>query len=106
MKKIILLLAMAAGSFATYQISAGESSAATQTCTTQSVETYNVVAVKNPSAGVKIKAYFTVEWDGNEAWVVARDGKPIPRVKATYSTKYQGYPYCFSIDRQTWYFAL
>lgn len=105
MKKLFLTVALLIGACGVAGVSAGQTNVSAMS--QQSVETYNVKAVKNPSASVKIYGFFTVTWDGTDCYVVARDGKYFDRpIRASYSRKYSGYPYCFSYGNQTWYFSL
>lgn len=109
MKKLFIAVALIAVSGVALNLSAGSASipVASASVSSMQAETYEVTAVRNPSAGVKVRGHFTVTWDGDNCYVVARDGKyfdnPIP---ASYSTTYPGYPYTFSYNNQTWYFSL
>lgn len=105
MKKLFIALSLllSVGGVATISASVSSSDATVQA----SKETYNVEAYTNPNASVKVRGHFTVTWDGDECYVVARDGKYFDYpIRCSYSRTYPGYPYCFKLGSQTWYFSL
>ncbi len=106
MKKIVLLVAMLIGSQALIQINAGESGTCTELSARASAEIYSVQAVRNPSAGVKVKATLQISWDGSECYVYGRDGNYFDQpIRASRSTTYSGYPWCVTLGNATWYFT-
>lgn len=105
MKKLFIALSLILGAAGVATVGASVSSAETSMQAT--AETYNVTACTNPGASVKVRGHFTVTWDGEECYVVARDGKYFDYpIRCSYSRTYPGYPYCFSYNNQTWYFSL
>lgn len=106
MKKVFIILSLILSIAGVASVNASVST--TDASMSVSATTYEVKACANPSSsGVKIKGNFTVTWDGDVCYVVARDGKYFDTpILCSYSRTYPGYPFCFSYNNQTWYFSL
>lgn len=106
MKKFFLAVTLILSATAFTAVNAVNNSTSTTSYTSTSDNVYSVTAFKDPTAGVKVKAFLIISWDGEVCMVLGRDSRYFDTpIRASYSTKYKGYPWVVTINRETWYFA-